>query len=306
MIIKGKPFVIPFLAALGIIFVGVTDGSSQSALIQPASKVSEFTLSVDHAEIGYWQKNNTQDKDLTSNRTLSPSEANIEMIAVTYELFNHNPTRKINFNDGLRFRLLDEFNNEYRELPQPLNFSRPVRSAPPHFPSIYPDETYQETIFFEAPIKRSRTLTLLADKKNDYRSLPIEIPIPVDKIMVYNTSTDQYSPSDRFPGVKIIIPSNEAPVQPGQLVNMHVLVHGQKSPESLVVVAFNTTYEDYRPGKNNVYDLRIPPEQSAGPLSISIIGRWAASEGQEDLVLSDSIVLNVVKPELAQAEKNAE
>ena len=273
-------------------------------LIQPSAQTAEFTLTVDHAEIGFWLNSKLKTEDTTVAE--QTADGRIEMIAVTYELFNHNPTRKINFNEGLRFRLLDEFNNEYRQLGRPMDYDRPVRFAPAHFPSIYPDETFKETIFFEAPIKRSRTLTLLADKKNDYRNLPMEIPIPVDKIMVYDNKTQQFAVSDRFPGIKIVIPSNNTPVQPNEIINMHVLVHGVKAPDSLVVVAFNTTFEDYHPGKNNVYDLRIPADQTSGPLSVSIIGRWVGPEGQDDLVLSDNIVLNVVTPSLVSAEKAAE
>ena len=256
-----------------------------------------YALTIDHAEIGYWLKQPNADENTAGTvRQQETDDGRVEMIAVTYQLNNNSSNKKINFRDNFRFHLMDEFDNEYVELDKPLDYTRPVRFAPSRFPSIYPQEVFKETVFFEAPIKESRTLKLLVKRGKNDASPTVEIPVPVDKIMVYDNKRKQLAASQQYPGLRIVIPSSETPVKPGELVHMHVLVHGVKGPDSVVVVALDTTFEDLNPGKNNVYDLNIPENQAPGPLSASVIGRWVGKDGQEDLVLSDSVVINVVAP----------
>ena len=251
----------------------------------------DFEFSVTTVESGQWI--NSQMEKREDQKIIAKNEHGnmIEMLAITYQVHNKNSTRKFNFNHDFTFSLKDEFGNIYQPFKKPSDYPRPVLFTSNHFPSIYPFESFRETVFFEVPVKKSQELKFTIETKSFNNAQPVEITIPVSAVVPFQNET--YPSTQLIPGLKIVAPVSGQMVLNGDLVQIYVVTQGVKLPESIVLVTLGTTFEDLDPGKNNVYDINIPVDQTDGSLGITVIGRWRGETPETDLVLSDNIIVNV-------------
>ena len=259
-----------------------------------------FEFSITQVENGQWINSQSEKKEDQKIIAKNDHGNFTEMLAITYQVYNNNPTRKFNFNHDFTFGLKDEFGNTYQQFKKPSDYPRAVLFTTNHFPSIYPFESFRETVFFEVPIKKSQELTFIMETKNFNNAQPVEIKIPVSVITAFQKEQAYPSPA-LIPGIKIVSPASGQTVLTGDLVQIYVMTQGMKLPESIVMVTLGTTFEDMEPGKNNVYDLNIPNDQMEGSLGVTVIGRWRGDSPEEDLVLSDNIILSV-KPDPNQIQ----
>jgi hypothetical protein len=120
----------------------------------------DFTIS--RSTTGFWEKSRHHlANDWVSH--LPDDNKKLEYIAITYTLTNNNENRKLDLSEGFNFFLQDEFGNTYRRIKKPAGYSAPVILVAKNFPSLYPGESYGETLFFEAPLAKASRVTLLID-----------------------------------------------------------------------------------------------------------------------------------------------
>lgn len=108
----------------------------------------------------------------------------VKMIAISYEFINDTGNKKIDLSQNFQLSLTDDSDNKYNSYPalEDYDISR-TSIKPEHFPSIYPGESYGETIFFEAPIGIAKYLLLNIDATNIGIKDKIIVTIPVEKII---------------------------------------------------------------------------------------------------------------------------
>lgn len=226
------------------------------------------------------------------------------VLGVRYVFQNLNETRKIDATNPFVFSLMDEFGNKYRILGQPQDFS-PAKNLPKNFPSVYPQEKIEETVFFEPPVEKSHFLTFTIDARNIGVNKSIAVTIPCDEIVgirenindsaqsqIAVASPEKLKPS--YAPIRIVRPASGATVAPGERITVEIKIQDNDlEPTSLMLIIPSYVLEDKE--FHNTYDLIVPKDQR-GDFSLVVIARWGEGENQE--LTSDSILLNVVKPSL--------
>lgn len=303
--IMKKQIIITLLLALISTFSSASD---EPVLSQEINGVHFSIVDVDRGE--RLKKRYHMQNDWIQNEAVSAEGVEIDYIAITYQLLNANPNKKINLDKSFQFHLLDEFENQYLKIPKPDSYDQPIMVTDKHFPSVYPNETFKETVFFEAPISTSKRLTFLIkasplgeakvakliipveksltvaipEVQNQLKAQGIEVPVQTDSIV----GTSRASRS-----VSIVFPATWTPINRGDPTQLHVSVSG--NPDLIIVAALGTTFQDKNPQSENVYDLRIPFGYHTGPMNISVIAQWENGL-EEPFILSDSIFMEVQSP----------
>ena len=167
-----------------------------------------------------------------------------------------------------------------------------VLSVSKNFPSLYPGEQYGETLFFEAPIAKARTLKLLIASQSLKLSRPVELVFERDQIpeqgpgpepvSARETSAQTIQPASSFPEpvlsgpfeIKIVSPDPGVVWDQGQSARVEVTVSGRQLPKNIILIALNNTYNDPSPKTNNVYDINVPLDQTPGEYLINLIAQW--------------------------------
>lgn len=237
----------------------------------------------------------------------APEGTAVEYIAITYQLANNNPTKKINMDSSFQFHLLDEFENQYRKMAKPDSYEEPILFADKHFPSIYPNENFKETIFFEAPIDTATRLTLLikANPLGEGKIAKLILPVreqssPESEITIHSDdvpSSDAAVPviaNNEPRWVRIIYPSTGHLINRGEATQIHVETSG--NPTNIIVATMGTSFYDAHPQRKNVYDVRVPFGYYTGALSVNVIAEWDGVDKSDPYVVSDSIFLDVKSP----------
>ncbi|MBF0485126.1 MAG: hypothetical protein HQL16_01300 [Candidatus Omnitrophica bacterium] len=246
--------------------------------------------------------------DLTAEQ-IDKNDDSLTFIAISYRFINSNENRKLDLKENFRFSLSDEFGNQYRQLKKPDEYARPVLFVSKNFPSIYPGETYGETLFFEAPIDQASVLKLGVEASAIGNSQPVELKIFLKGLRRLDTKKKITKPlplpeskslAEGPLGIKIAFPEQGHIFNPGDLIHLKVLVSGPNIPKRIIVDALEHTLEDNVPARENVYDIVIPSNQASGQISLSVIGQWP--EEPTDLkVASDSILVNIRENSLLDA-----
>lgn len=236
----------------------------------------------------------------TSGLDAGATDKSTPVFVVRYKMVNNNRTRKVDLKEPLVFDLQDEFGNTYGQLPQPGEYSGPVAMHDPNFPSLYPGESVQETLFFEAPIAGSCNLFLAVNAVSAGMHDGFVLKIPTKDIagveQIVQSQNIQAVDVKPIPvpvgPIKIISPVSGDVVQPGETVHIRVEVpKSSPRPDSVYMVVPAYVLEDQL--LEMQYDLKIP-ETSHGSMAVTVIGKWNKEDGEE--VLSDSIVLKVEAP----------
>lgn len=222
----------------------------------------------------------------------------VPTLAIRYSFTNNNSTKKIDLDEPFEFTLNDEYGNKYHILSRPNTYLEPTAIYTGNFPSVYPGQRIEETVFFEAPIPESRSLFLSIDALNVDIPETIVIKIPTahmegrEAILLPDGNVAQLAEKKaetQIGPLKIISPVNGASVIPGQTVHLEVgIPNATASPEAIFVVIPSYVLRDDKVIYH--YDVTIPEDQN-GPLSVVVIGKWHQKESEE--ILSDSILLNV-------------
>ena len=216
-------------------------------------------------------------------------------LAITLEVINHTKTKKISLQEEFQYELTDEFGNTYRLLSVPDHYERPIFFPNKHFPSIYPEEIFSETIFFEVPIEKSETLFLKFDATPLGISNAIQLSLPCFKIGEKEKSVVQElqsrNPIDN--DLAIILPKNGAAVMPGEIVPLRIKLPADiDPPDRIYILSPDYLFEDTN--LSSRYDLRIPPLQKLGPFIVVVMAMW--NNDPKEIVISKSFTLKVVDP----------
>jgi hypothetical protein len=214
-------------------------------------------------------------------------EQNPLLFAVTIEFFNGNTQRKTDLVESFEFQLVDEFKNQYRVIPLRENGATifPKDEIPK---SLYPGRKYRKTVFFEAPLNTSKTLTLTIRGNNLSVNEPIVLAIATKYIREWRPRQVARFPSeDDF---QVIGPELGAPIFPGAVVHIGVRVPKDvRAPSGVYIISPNYVFEDA--DLRYQYDVRIPRDQPLGPFVVVVMARWGQTN---EIVLSKSITLQIV------------
>lgn len=150
-------------------------------------QVKECIIKVKEIRLGHWspaQKilNQIIPYTLGDKENQVTDNKKVTMASISYEFKNGTKDVKMDFGDlSGNFSLTDNIGNKYYAYSKPKDFHDP-NTKPEHFPSIYPGESYADTIFFEPPVKGAQYLLLkieaLTEDMEEYT-----VKIPLDKLI---------------------------------------------------------------------------------------------------------------------------
>jgi hypothetical protein len=207
-------------------------------------------------------------------------------LVIEFRFNNQTGTRKIDLDTGFQYALADNFNNRYRPLPKPRDYTKQLEHLPANFPSVYPGESCSTTLFFEAPVSQAATLQLLVTAPSMGITNPLPVSFSITPINPAATVADQSAP-----WVKITSPESGAVVERGVVFPLEIKLAPEHLPKKLIVIAFGQTFEDKTPTENNTYNIAVPENTPFGQASINVIGRWG--NPPDDQVASKDIVVYV-------------
>lgn len=220
--------------------------------------------------------------EITDLRRVPEGDRKPGYLALVYQLTNHDDKKKLSLEGDLTFRVVDEFGNEYRQLPHiPDGEPQDKKVLPSGFPSIYPGETYGETLFFEKPVAKANNLVFFINAEALGIASVVRIPLDLNPGM------------DRE--IEIVNPLEGAVLEQGQVARLNVRITGGIAPKRIIVLGFQQTYADENPALENVYDINIPTDYPVGPEIINIIAQWRP---EHDSLMRSSYVNVTVKDAL--------
>lgn len=216
------------------------------------------------------------------------SSPDAALLAVTYKLTNHSKTRKVALGaKPFAYRLTDEHGNHYNQQSVPEGFVKPSVIQSAHHPSFYPGDVYQETVFFERPVRESRSLTLHLEQA--------DAQLEGATLMFHRADIEgvrRVDPEHLWrEGVRILQPSGNHVASQGSTVMVEVLVDEGIPLERLLLVGFEQTFTDEHPATRNLYELNIPDDFPPGNANISVVASFEDEES--DKIYSDSVMFEV-------------
>lgn len=272
-------------------------------ILVPCAYAAEGSEGIDFAIsrsiTGFWEKSRHH---LANDwvRHLPDDNKKLEYIAITYTLTNKNENRKLDLGEGFEFFLQDEFGNTYRRIKKPTGYSEPIIQVAKNFPSLYPGESYGETLFFEAPLAKASRVTLIIDanavgikekislavNSHQQPSLPpnkvasIQPDLTAQPAQIVQQSSSQepvvVSPvqESRCP-LTITSPENGATLDVTRPVRIQVSVEREQIPDHILITGPGFSASDPSPKNNNTYDFMIPAGQPAGIQVINVAAEWS-------------------------------
>lgn len=226
-----------------------------------------------------------------SDSLRATSEGEKAFLYVTLDFVNTNNQKKFDLSKNIQFILKDEYDNTYLALPEPEHYSQVYLNKNSHYPSLYPNEVYTQTYFFEPPLNASAQLFLSFDGA----------PYDLSNNIVLHISKDQYMPDDKESlddvlrnGIKLKALKTDISVAPGARypVKVELSKEIKVKPAKIYVISPDYLYEDF--SGEGIYQVKVPPHHPIGPFQILVIAEW--SKGENMPTLSDSLTLNVVDP----------
>ncbi len=207
-------------------------------------------------------------------------------LVIEFRFNNQTGTRKIDIDSGFQYALADNFNNRYRPLPKPKDYTKQLERLPPNFPSVYPGESCSTTLFFEAPVTQAQSLDLLVTAPGIGITTPLSVHFSIIPI---NPASQTGQPT---PWMQIASPENGAVMERGTTFPLRISLKTGQLPNKLIVIAFGHTFEDPTPTEDNTYNIAIPEDAPIGQTSVNVIGHWA-DPLNNDQITSKDIVLYV-------------
>lgn len=268
---------------LTAIFVPAT--VCRAAFAQQPVNIEGISFNITKVSYGQWVRprqhlvNDMVDHLGNDGETLS-------FIAVSYTIENGTPSRKIDLDGKFSYKLTDEFGNRYRALKKPDNFKDSVLAVSKNFPSLYPGETFGETLFFEAPVGNANVLKLLVASDELKLSGPVELfiqrssssaAVRPDQKQTLSTEAETAPSLSSIPGssaIKIAYPDSGVVWDQGQSGRVQVAIQGAVIPRNIMLVALDKNFNDQAPKPTNVYDINVPVDQSPGDYMLNVIAQW--------------------------------
>ncbi|MFH0752969.1 MAG: hypothetical protein V2A70_00205 [Candidatus Omnitrophota bacterium] len=195
-------------------------------------------------------------------------DAGAEYIAVEFRFFNQTGMAIVDGKNVFQYSLTDNFNNRYRPIQKPDNYTKELEDLPPNYPTLYPGESCTKTIFFETPVAEITSLELLIAAPALNIISPVSIPFSINS---YDFA-DNSEPIGSW--ISIQSPENGAVLQRGAIFPLNIRLNPDQLPNELIISLFGQTFEDNAPSENNTYNIAIPRNTPVGLNSINVIGRW--------------------------------
>lgn len=281
-----------------------------------AAENDGMDFAVSRTTTGSWEKSRHHlANDWVSH--LPEDNKKLEYLAVSYTLTNNNENRKLDLTEGFEFSLQDEFGNIYRRIKKPAGYSEPVMLVAKNFPSLYPGETYGETLFFEAPLAKASRLSLIIDATSigikDKVALPVdrntrpdknllparpqkaqepEIPLPSGNISSHPVIPGEGCPLD------ITAPENGTTLEAGRFVRIQLNVEPEQIPDHIRITGPGFSAGHQAPKARNTYDFTIPAEHPPGIYAISASAEWRDTSTRPS-ECSDSIFVYINNPSIS-------
>ncbi len=277
--------------AIGLVSItcaGITDEGTDT-LEKKNFEKDGITFLISQVHVGEWTKET--EGSLPESETVNfKLQQKVPMLAVTIDLINKSSSKKLDLTQKMQYELNDEFGNAYDQLKIPMEYTDPVIFPNKNYPSLYPNEKFRQTIFFEAPIKSSQNLNLSILAKNLGMEEEILLPLPeevIGAITEYYNSEKTFSDNDLL----VLTPQPGTKVYTGEVVNIEVKIkEGLQSPQSVYIISQDYTLEDER--LIYKYKLKIPADQVLGPFTVLVIAKWNTKP--EKTLLSKTILLEVI------------
>ncbi len=255
--------------------------------------VDSISFKINKVSYGQWSKpRHHMINDMVEHKNLGSEE--LSYIAISYTMTNMNKTKKVDLDGNFNYSLFDNFGNRYRPMRKPDNFKTSVLIVSKNFPSLYPNEVYGETLFFEAPIPTANNLMLSIASENMKLSRPVELSFtpeeatnqPIVNIEDILKQSDQEIRTTNnaliiplgAPEIAILSPQSGVVWDQGETARLEVTSKGDQKPKKIILIALDTTYLDSEPQKKNIYDLNIPFDTKPGSYTANVIAEWPSGD----------------------------
>ena len=310
---KTKLFINTFILTAAVILLSFPRPIHAETRVE----VDGLVFTVDKVSYGTWTKpRHHMVNDMVDH--VNESDTTLSYIAISYTLTNNNDSKKIDLDGKFSYKLFDNLENRYRPMRKPADYNSSVLIVSKNFPSLFPGETYGETLFFEAPISTAKSVKLTIDMEKTKLSQPVEIvfvpqtlleqrvpaepviqpAVPRSKqsqITTPKTNSGESAPSG--PGIKITSPLPGICLKQGESSHMRVVSESGQLPKKLIIISLDNTFVDPAPTKDSVYDLNVPPDQAPGAYMVNIIAEWSngdVSSTSLDFFVKDAAPLAVL------------
>jgi hypothetical protein len=115
----------------------------------------------------------------TTSLLLPP--ASPAFLGITFDLINTLMTNRVDVKGDFLYSLVDDLGNKYRSM-KPSGYPHQLKVRPERFPSVYPRESYQETVFFEPPSDTMKYLFFTINATSVGINKEISVKIPANEI----------------------------------------------------------------------------------------------------------------------------
>ena len=271
-----KKFFYPIFCGLAVvsIFLGVFDcaGANESTdIISNKERFEDIFFEVRDIKIAELPIDSAQ-LELSNPYIADGLKIEIPMMIISLDMINNTKNKKLDLAKDLKFELVDEFGNAYRHFAKaPKDYPDPVIVPNPHFPSLYPDEIFSETLFFEAPMDIGKQFYLQIDASAlGYPQLVKKI-LPRSQMHRINGILKKRVAQEA--DLKIVSPSDGELVKPGETVPLAIdLTNDVYLPDSLLIITPDYVLEDQNLKRQ--YQVRIPAELKQGEYTIVVMAQW--------------------------------
>ncbi len=232
-------------------------------------------------------------------QTAADEQSAVPRLAIRYSFLNDNRMKKIDLVEGFQFLLTDEFHNQYHQLLNPPISFMPDKVTASNFPSIYPGQGVEETIFFEGPVGTSKILKLTVQSPELGLLQPVILEFPTAKILIKDQRAEESAriseenlveESQTIGPLTIIEPLEGISVVPGETVYVEVEIPEESiAPISIFVIIPSFMFKDENLTYH--YEITVPSNQTEF-FPIVVIGKWIDEQGEEE-ILSDSVLVHI-------------
>ena len=234
------------------------------------------------------KKANSSPLDMSDEMKTPLQKTQIPVTIIMVDLVNNSKIKKLNLADRWMYQLSDEFGNVYRQLQVPSDYVRPVVNPNEHYPSFYPGEKYEETVFFEPPVENSQQLSLTIDASKMGIPEPLLLTIPKERYTAAPPQPSLGIPSDK--DIQVVSPVEGMQFKPGETVKIQLqCAEGIPVPDKIYVISQRDVFEDET--QSYLYDLKLPLDQPFGPYTVLVVAKW---QKEPKVLISKSITFDII------------
>jgi hypothetical protein len=112
---------------------------------------------------------------------LSLPPASGASLGIAFDFINARIVNRVNVNGNFSYSMVDDLGNKYKSM-RPSGYPHKLKVRPERFPSVYPRESYQETVFFEPPSDTMKYLVFTINATSVGIKKEISVKIPANEI----------------------------------------------------------------------------------------------------------------------------